>query len=140
MLIHNDFNLSTSEQERFRYETKQTKRKEFPILDKCFLALNLLNTVHVSYLAFGFRKIAQERREWTDAATALCSRENKIFFLVPKNKTIELKHQHYIRLCEPKSFLYLFSQIALIQNARQPDGIDSCFSLFIVHSVHVKRV
>ena len=48
----------------------------------------------------------------------MCSRENKIFFLVPENKTIELKHRNQIRKSEPKSFLYLFSKIALIQHAR----------------------
>ena len=46
--------LGMSDQERFRYEIEQTKplmhvaflskpRKRFPILDECFLALNLLN-------------------------------------------------------------------------------------------------
>ena len=63
--------------------------------------------------------------------TALCSRENKIFFLVPKNKTIELKHQNQIRKSEP--ITKFFSLLVLIQHARQPDMTQDRFLLFVVY-------
>ena len=60
-----------------------------------------------------------------------------------------MKHQNLIRKCKPKSFLYLFSKIALIQNARQPDVTQNTakdqFMLFVVYcslcarAVHVMR-
>ena len=66
--------------------------------------------------------------------------ENKIFFLVPQNKTKELNYQNQIR----KSVQNLFSAGALIQHAdnltwhrtqRQSSLIGSCCALFIVHAL-----
>ena len=128
-------------------------RKKIPILDECFLELNLFN--NSCFIPFSSGKQLKserparrpDRQGQTDAATALCARENKISFLVPEKKTIELKHQNQIRKSEPKSFLYFFSKIALIQHARQSDvtqnaatEIDLCCSLFIVNYVHVQRM
>ena len=45
----------------------------------------------------------------TDTGRLMQPNENKIFFLVPKNKTNEVNYQNQIRQSVPKSFLCLCS-------------------------------
>ena len=127
--------LSTSEQECFHYETKQTKPwMHIAFLPKtrkkvsdpwwmlpCTEFIWTMN-FHVKYLASAiFRKIAQERTSckmtWPTRADWCSLMRTKYFFLFQKTRRMKW----IIKIRSDRAFQNLFSVCALIQHARQPD-------------------
>ena len=121
--------------------------KKFPIPDECFLALTLLNN-EFSCLIPGFCGLQENssrgnavQDDLTGAGGLMQPDENKIFFLVPKNKKNELNYQNQIRKSVPKSFLCLCSDTTW-RDTEHSDGapwsVHAVRCLLFMHYVHVQ--